>query len=209
MRRTIFFYAVMSALAGACSGASSDAGLFGGDDAGLDAAGDSASSSQPGHPNDSDSGPVDATVPAVDARPPHPDASPADAGAADAQPDVDPGIRCFGEPSKYCSLNQICCVTGAETAGICGNKTACTNAGGVAFPCADTRNCLGVAAGDVCCAAWDDVGARYTSVACQTSCANDGTEHQLCDPSAKPDECLAVGLACKKPPAGTGYAYCQ
>ncbi len=188
----------------ACGGTSGN-GLFGND---ADASAQDSGVTPPPPPSNKDGGgvpPQDATLPPVDSGPlPPQDAGPGDA----AKPDADPGIRCFGEPSKYCSLTSTCCVTGAETAGICGNAKACTNAGGVAFPCADQRNCSGGTPGDVCCAAFDATAGKITGVQCQATCATDGTEHQLCDPATKPDECAALGLTCKKPTV-PGYAYCQ
>jgi hypothetical protein len=195
---------ILGALAVACSGASPDSGLFGADD-GSDASADV--SFEPATP--SESGAPDAMLAAEAGTVSHVDAGPADGAPADAQADAEPGVRCFGEASKYCPLPEVCCVTGVETAGTCKDEKTCAKGGGVAFPCADARDCTGVKPGDVCCATWDDTSAEYTSVKCHASCPKNATERQLCDPTVKPDECAHVGLTCKKPASGTGYAYCQ
>ena len=139
-----------------------------------------------------------------------PDASAHDAGTTTHDSGVtsagpDPGIWCgtngLTGNDVYCELGSaLCCMTPspAPTNYACIASTA--TCPGIPAACDKEADC----AGGMCCA--DASGTTYGPLHCAASCS--ASDARFCDPSAKPDECASVGLACKADEVLIGYYSC-
>ena len=131
---------------------------------------------------------------------------PVDTGPPDMGPPKPPPIMCGGTPCEV-PANECCVVPfgGGATCQAAADYKTCYADGNTPIFCSSPADCPG----QICCGTKN--GAQsYADVACEPTCdSTNNSKITFCDPSASPDICAALSLACGKSSILVGFYVCN